>query len=217
MKNVVQVVLLALSAFFCYMIYKSIMGPLEFKELKQKRYTEVVKRLKNIRDAQEAYRTVKGEYATSFPELVDFVETGKFTITSQRDTSWVEFNKIYRIDELKQDKVIDTLGFVSVKDSLFKDSDDYKNMMFVPFAEDSNTKFEMKAGKLDKNGYKAPVFEVKVKKNIVLWDQPKDLLDQENKVKNVEDINGDEIRVGSMEEISTTGNWPTLYDAKSKR
>lgn len=217
MKRVIQIVLLGLSMFFMYMTYKAVVGPLEFKEIKQARYTDVINRLKDIRNSQEAYRVIRGEYAPNFDALVDFVKTAKFTITTQRDTSWVEFNKVYRIDELKQGVVVDTLGYVSVKDSLFGDSDRFEKMMFVPHAKDPNEKFQMKTGRLDKNGYKAPVFEVSVKKDVVLWDQPEDLLEMEKKIKNVEDIDGDEIRVGSMQEVSTTGNWPTLYDAKTNK
>ena len=69
---------------------------------------------------------------------------------------------------------------------------------------------------IDKNGYQVPVFEVKVTKDIVLFDQNKDLLDQENKVISVDGVNGKEIILGSMSEVSTSGNWPTIFDAKNK-
>lgn len=34
----------------------------------------------------------------------------------------------------------------------------------------------MKADIIDKTGYKAPVFEAKTTKSIILWDQPEDYL-----------------------------------------
>ena len=67
---------------------------------------------------------------------------------------------------------------------------------------------------IDKNGYQVPVFEVKVKKDIVLYDQNKDLLEQENKVISVDGVNGSEIILGSMTEVSINGNWPSIFDAK---
>ena len=86
-------------------------------------------------------------------------------------------------------------------------------MMNVPYAQ-NNEKFELKADIIDKSGYKAPVFEAKVKKDVVLYDQPKDLVDREKAHQSVEEVNGDEIKVGSLTDVSTNGNWPPIYDRK---
>ena len=42
------------------------------------------------------------------------------------------------------------------------------------------------------------------------------MLDQENKVVSVDGVNGPEIILGSMTDVSTSGNWPTIFDAKIK-
>ena len=73
--------------------------------------------------------------------------------------------------------------------------------------------FDIKAEIIDKNGYKVPVFEVKVKKNIVLHDQNQDLLKQENETISVDGVNGPALILGSLTEVSTNGNWPTIFDA----
>ena len=127
----------------------------------------------------------------------------------------MEYNKTYRIDMLKEVVVIDTLGFVAVKDSLFKGSDRYKTIMNVPFGQ-NNEKFTMKAAIIDKNGFKAPVFEARTPKNVVLYDQPKDLVAQENEVVSVDGVNGTDIIVGSLTDVSTSGNWPSSYDTNKK-
>ena len=116
---------------------------------------------------------------------------------------------------LKEIEIVDTLGFVSVKDSLFGDNESYKMMAVVPI-DGTNSEFSIKADIIDKNGYQVPVFEVKIQKNIVLFDQNKDLLDQENKIISVDAVNGPEIILGSMTDVSTNGNWPTFFDAKNK-
>ena len=117
---------------------------------------------------------------------------------------------------MQQDTIIiDTLGTVKVKDSLFGADDRYKSMMNVPFAQNNET-FEMKADIIEKSGYNAPVFEAKVKKDVVLYDQPEDLLEKEKAYQSVEEVNGDEIKVGSLTEVSTNGNWPPIYDRKKK-
>lgn len=213
MKTIIQIVLWVGCIALGYLIYNSITGPIKFNEVKQERFAQVVAKLKDIRNSQEAYKTVNGKYANDFNSLITFIDTGKYVITQQRDSSFMEFDKAYGIDLLKEIKIIDTLGFVSVKDSLFKKDTRYKNLMDVPTAPNGE-KFTMKADFVEKSGYRAPVFEAKVEKNIILYDQPKDLLIRENAAMSVEEVNGSAIRVGSLEEVSTSGNWPPIYDKK---
>jgi hypothetical protein len=204
-----------LSIFFASQIYSSINGPIKFNKVKNERYTQVINRLKDIRNAQIAHKDVTGFYANNFDSLVSFVDNGIFTLIEKRDSSYLEYNRLYRIDMLKEVEIVDTLGFVSVKDSLFGQNESYKMMAKVPI-QGTDSEFSIKADIIDKNGYQVPVFEVKVTKDIVLFDQNKDLLDQENKVISVDGVNGKEIILGSMSEVSTSGNWPTFFDAKNK-
>ena len=213
MKTIIQIVLWVLCIVLGYLIYRSVTGPIEFKKIKQERFDKVISVMKDIRNSQEAYKTVNGKFANDFQSLIAFVDTGKYTITQQRDSSYMEFDRNYGIDLLKEITIIDTLGFVAVKDSLFKGDDRYKTMMNVPYAQGGET-FEMKADIVEKSGYRAPVFEVKVKKDVILYDQPKDLLARENSQVSVEEVNGTEIKVGSLTEVSTNGNWPPIYDKK---
>ncbi|MET1260481.1 MAG: hypothetical protein HRT65_11995 [Flavobacteriaceae bacterium] len=213
MKTILQIVLWLVCGLLAYLIYQSVNAPIEFKKVRQERFSAVITKLKDIRDSQEAYKSVNGKYAANFESLIKFVDTGNYTITQQRDSSFMRYNKVYQIDLQVDTVIIDTLGMVKVKDSLFKNDDSYKSMMDVPFAL-NNEKFEMKADIINKGGYNAPVFEAKVKKNVVLSDQPKDLLDQENERNSVEEVNGTEIKVGSMTDVSTNGNWPPIYDRK---
>ena len=124
----------------------------------------------------------------------------------------MEYDRTYRIDMLREVVVIDTLGFVPVKDSLFKNSNAYMNFADVP-VEGVEAKFDINADIIDKNGYKAPVFEVKVAKDVILFDQDKDLIKIENETVSVDGVNGPSIILGSLTEVSTNGNWPTIFDA----
>tara|TARA_Y100000022_G_scaffold139405_1_gene121351 strand:+ start:277 stop:933 length:657 start_codon:yes stop_codon:yes gene_type:complete len=214
-KRALELFLWALSIFFASQIYSSINGPIKFNQVKNDRYTQVIDRLKDIRTAQIAHKDVNGFYADNFDSLVSFIDNGIFTVIEKRDSSYLEYNRTYRIDMLKEVEIVDTLGFVPVKDSLFGDNESYKMMAKVPI-EGTDSEFSIKADIIDKNGYQVPVFEVKVKKDIVLFDQNKDLLDQENKVISVDGVNGPEIILGSMSDVSTSGNWPTIFDAKNK-
>ncbi len=213
MKTIFQLVLWIVCIILGYMIYRSVTGPIEFKKVKQERFSKVISVLKDIRNSQEAYKTVNGKFANDFNSLIAFVDTGNYTITQRRDSSYMEFDKTYGIDLLKEITIIDTLGTIAVKDSIFKGDDRYKTMMNVPYAQ-GGEKFEMKADVIDKSGYTAPVFEAKVKKDIILYDQPKDLLSRENAHISVEEVNGAEIKVGSLTDVSTNGNWPPIYDKR---
>ncbi|MEX0312982.1 MAG: hypothetical protein AB3N18_02305, partial [Allomuricauda sp.] len=163
-KPVLIVAFGLLSIFLGYKIYQSINAPIEFNKVRKERFSEVISKLKDIRDSQDAYKTVNGRFASNFKSLIQFVDTGSYTITQQKDSSFMRYNKVYQIDLQVDTVVVDTLGFVKVKDSLFKNDDRYKTMMNVPFAQGGET-FEMKADIIDKSGYRAPVFEAKVKKD----------------------------------------------------
>ena len=65
---------------------------------------------------------------------------------------------------------------------------------------------------IDKNGYNVPVFEVRVSKDVILFDQNKDLLSQEKETMSVDGVNGPDLILGSLTDVSTSGNWPTTFD-----
>ena len=213
MKTGAQIFLWLLSLFFSYKIYDSINGPINFNKVKEIMYSQVIDRMKTIRKAQIAHRDVKGYYANNFDSLIKFVDQGIFTLIEKKDSSYLQYDRIYRIDMLREVVVIDTLGFVPVKDSLFKENNDYKLMSKIPI-DGLDASFEINSDIIIKNNYRVPVFEVKIAKNIILYDQDKDLLKQENETVSVDGVNGPEIILGSLVEVSTNGNWPTIFDAK---
>ena len=216
MKLGIQVVLWIASIFFAYKIYDSISGPITFNQTKIKRYSKVINVMKDIRTAQIAHKDVKGVYANNFDSLIKFIDEGIFTLLEKRDSSYLEYDRTYRIDMLREVIVTDTLGFVAVKDSLFQTSDRYKKMSNIPIEGLQDSVFKITSSIINKNGYKVPVFEVKVSKNTLLFDQDQDLVKQENETVSVDGVNGPEIILGSMSDVSTSGNWPTIFDAKNK-
>ena len=216
MKLGIQVVLWIASIFFAYKIYDSISGPITFNQTKIKRYSKVINVMKDIRTAQIAHKDVKGVYANNFDSLIKFIDEGIFTLLEKRDSSYLEYDRIYRIDMLREVIVTDTLGFVAVKDSLFQTSERYKKMSNLPIEGLQDSVFKITSSIINKNGYKVPVFEVKVSKNTLLFDQDQDLVKQENETVSVDGVNGPEIILGSLTNVSTNGNWPTIFDAKQE-
>ena len=214
-RKIITYVLYLLSIILVFQIYNSIDAPIEFNKVKNERYQKVIERLKDIRNAQVAFKSVNGIYSDNFDSLVNFIETGQFTIIEKRDSSYMQYDRVYRIDMLREVIVVDTLGFVSVKDSLFKNDNRYKDLALVPI-DGIDEKFSIKANIIDKNGYNVPVFEVKVSKDVILFDQNKDLLMQEKETISVDGVNGPALVLGSLEDVSTNGNWPTTFDVGRK-
>jgi len=214
-RKIITYVLYFLSIILVFQIYNSIDAPIEFNKVKNERYQKVIERLKDIRNAQVAFKSVNGIYSDNFDSLVNFIETGQFTIIEKRDSSYMQYDRVYRIDMLREVVVVDTLGFVSVKDSLFKNDNRYKDLALVPI-DGIDEKFSIKADIIDKNGYNVPVFEVKVSKDVILFDQNKDLLMQEKETVSVDGVNGPALVLGSLEDVSTNGNWPTTFDVDRK-
>jgi len=199
---------------FSYLTVSSISDVIKFDEIKNNRYQYVIKNLKDIRDSQLAHRTIHGHFENNWDSLVKFVEKDSFTITQRRDSSVLDRELTKRYGGVKTYKdivIVDTLGFVSVKDSLFGNDARFENMMYVPFAKVDTTKFELKAGFLNQNGIDIPVFESKVMKKVILYDQNSDLIFKENQVQSVDGVNGPSLKIGSMDEVNTNGNWPKNY------
>ena len=220
MKLVIQLLLWIVIGFLGYQLYNSIQGPIEFNKVKQARYAEVIKNLKDIRDAELAFQEITGSFTGNFDSLVRFIDTAQFAIVQRRDTSFADVakNKAFGLTEgyYIEKVILDTLGFTPVKDSLFKGSDRYKTMMNIPI-KGVDALIQLKAGKLKKNDATYSVFEASIDKKVILADQDKDLLVQENQVVSVDGVNGPSIKVGSMNEVNTSGNWPKIYDtAKDK-
>jgi len=214
-KPIVNFFLLLIASFLGYQIYQSVNAPVKFNTEKVKRYAKVVKVLKDIRNSELAHKEVSGKYSDSFDNLIQFIDTAKFVITQQRDSSFMRFNNTSKIDENIDTVVIDTLGFVPVRDSLFKQDLRYKDMMWVPIpGKEKQVKFELKTGTVNKSNVDVPVFMARVDKAKILYDQDKDLLVVEKNIKSTKEINGPYIQVGSLNEVNDSGNWPKLYDIK---
>lgn len=212
-KPILMLALWALIAVVGYNTFMSVYGEIEFNKLKDKRYAVVIESLKDIRDSQLAHRTVTGKFANDFNSLVTFMDTAKFTITQRKDSTILDLEATRRfggVETMKEITVIDTLGFVSVKDSLFGADSRYKTMMNVPVGK-TGAKFEMKSGLLDQNDTKIPVFEASVLKSVILDGEDKNMIAKENQVISVDGVNGDRLKVGSMEQVNTNGNWPINF------
>jgi len=211
MKFVIQLVLWVVIAFLGYKVYDSVYSSVEFQKKKKERFAKVVTKLKDIRKAQLAHKTVTGTFATSFENLSQFLDTAKFEITQRRDSSFTRYDKSLRIDRSIDTVVVDILGYESVKDSLFKNVD-YTTLNTIKVTEQQSATIKMETDKITKNEIDYPVFKASVDKRDVLFDQPLNYVAEEEEANSLDEINGPNIFVGSLDEINTNGNWPVVYD-----
>lgn len=218
MKIVIRIVLWAVIALLSWKLVKVINGPVEFNKVKEERYAKVIGKLKDIQTAQLAYQSLTGKFTNSYDELIAFIDTAEYAITTRRDTSFAdkERNKAFGLDPetggyYLEAVIVDTIGFMPVKDSLFKNTDRYKKMMEIPI-DGVTEKIDLQAGQIERKGSHYAVFRARVAKDIILADQDKNLLIQEKLTQSVDGVNGEYIQVGDMEDINTSGNWPKFYE-----
>ncbi|BAO56664.1 hypothetical protein [Nonlabens marinus] len=212
---IIILVLLALIGFFGYKLYQSIAEPVKFEEVKEERYKQVVEQLIQLRDAEVAHKLITGKYTDDIEALARFIDTAQFALISKRDSSIVdvEKNKRYGLTGTggyyKEITIIDTLGFKSVKDSLFSNVD-VRNLLKYKI-EGAPGQISLETGTVADADNQIGVFAAKASKKDILFDQPERLVQRELEIKAVEAIDGPEITVGSLEEVSTSGNWPRQY------
>lgn len=73
-KNVVTILLVGVVVALAYINVRSVMRPIEFKQIVAGRDSVVIERLKDIRSAQVEYRKYNGHYTNSFDSLISFVQ-----------------------------------------------------------------------------------------------------------------------------------------------
>ena len=180
-----------------YRLFRSIQDPIRFEREAKKRYAVVIDNLKQIRDAQVAYKSVYNEYTADFDSLIHFLQTDSFPVIKAIGTV---------PDTLTEDEAVE-LGIVSrdtikvcVLDSIFSPSrPEFKNfridsLPYVPFS--TSNKFELASGEIERGSVKVKVFEALAKKEVILDGMDENLIAQKK-----------DLKVGSMTEPSINGNW----------
>ena len=108
----------------------------------------------------------------------------------------------------------DTLGYRSVKDSLFSKVDVSKLLEYE--IEGAPGKIELKTDYVFDKQNRIPVFRARADKSDLLWDQPARLTERELENMAIEAVSGKYIKVGDLDEITTSGNWPRQYAPQSE-
>lgn len=195
--TVIKVVLAVIIVVLAYMIYESIMRPVRFNATLAQREGKVIERLMDLRTSQQFYKRQHNRYTKSFDTLIVFLKTGEIPqvrmIPDPTDTTFTR-------------TISDTLGYVKVADSLFHSRPNFvlDSLRYIPFAGDAQ--FELAAGSVPRSGINVPVYELKAHYTTFLKGMDRQLVT--NLIKSKEDIERyPGLKVGSMEEPSTDGNW----------
>lgn len=197
MKLGIQLGLALVVLLLAYLVYDSVNSSIVFNDLAKQRKDVVVDRLKDVRMAQIAYKSVNGKYADNFDTLMNFINNGRlpmiFSIGDAEDSV-----------QVAQGLVVRDTTYVPVKDSLY--SKTYlatkvhkfylDSLPYIPFS--GGEKFKIAAGEILKNNVSVKVFEISCLNPQFLRG-----LDYHKF-----DVKKDEgLTLGSMTEPSTNGNW----------
>lgn len=197
----VNIVLLAVVVFLAIKVVQSIQAPIKFNKEQQAREVQVIQYLKDIRDAEIQYKQANNCYTANFDTLIRFCQTAEIPIVNIiPDPNDTTFTKT----------INDTLGYVRVMDSIFgkREGFNINDLRYVPFSEPTQ-QFELEAGTIKRSGINVPVFQAQTPYEVYLkgLDEQR-ILNAKAEKESINRYAG--LKVGSMEEASTEGNWDQL-------
>ena len=207
-----SVILLLLAIFLGVKIYNGILEPIKFNEEKIEKFSVVVDNLKIIRDAEVKYYEVNSQYTNDKAGLINFINTARLAITETK-TIVEQINKGGGVIIDEEKRVTDTIGYEPVL-KYFKDRN-FKDMFKVPGTD--GVEFEIEVGSVEKvPGLVVATFRARTPKKAILAGMNESLLKQEIEAVENDQIKGEFVSVGSLEEVTTGGNWPPAYDKKDR-
>ncbi|MFO7617102.1 MAG: hypothetical protein R6V75_07605 [Bacteroidales bacterium] len=196
LRYVVQVVLLGVIIVLAFFIYSGVMKPINFQKEKDSRYIKVVERLKDIRTAQVAYRSVYSKYTGSFDTLIHFVKHDSFP---------VEYAEGSLDDSIAVAKglIVRRTIYVPVRDSIFPTGFPVDSLRFIPFTQ--GLEFDLKAGEITTaSKVTVQVFEASAMNFDILNGLERQMIVNLNDL--AKDFKG--LRVGNIKEANNNaGNW----------
>ena len=206
---VINLVLFAIIVLLAIQVVKSIQAPIKFTNEQKARESQVVQRLIDIRNAEVLYKQANSKYTNNFDTLIKFCNTAELAIVKiVPDPTDTTFTRT----------INDTLGFVKVVDSIRGGRTDFNinDLKWVPFSTPQQ-QFELEAGTISRNGIDIPVFEARTPYEVYLA-MPGEAFNDKEWKQRVDNAKAEKesinryagLKVGSMEEASTDGNWEKL-------
>ena len=207
MKVTLKILLAVAVVLLAYMCYRSIMGPIEFKDERDRRENLIKARLIDIRKAQIEYKNIHKVHAANFDELSKFLKDEKLpflikegVLTDEQLEKGMTEKEAVKKGLIRRDTVWVTAG-----DTLFGKGYNVDDLRNVPGA---NVQFTMDTATLTSgSGYTVKVFQCGVLYDDYLGDLNKqEVYNLKDKASKMGKYAG--LRVGSVEEINNNaGNW----------
>jgi hypothetical protein len=210
MKKVIQVLLIALIIVLAYLIVKSIMRPIEFQREVTVRENAAIDKLKDIREAQKAYKDVYKRYTGSFDTLEMFLKTDSFTVikaVGMVPEDWIDEVGLAEAREraVREGIIIRETSLVSVLDSLFGKNFAVDSMKYVPYTD--GVIFDIESNEImTTSNLMVQVVEVSCLYDDLLQGMdPQLVINYKDERIRLTGFPG--IKFGSLEEGTLTGNW----------
>lgn len=208
MRTVIQSILAIAVLLLGYLLFESIQEPIRFNREVKRREDATIEKLKDIRKAEEIYKSKYDTYTGSFDTLINFVKYDSLPIIraigsipdSLYDLGVTEQKAI------KMGIIIRDTSYVSVLDSIFPKNYYIDSLRYVPFAD--TNQFFLGATELETaSKVKVKVFEAHVLNNVLLHGLNRQLIINYNADR--EKIVGfPGLKVGSLEaSTNNAGNW----------
>ncbi|MFI3331595.1 MAG: hypothetical protein R3Y38_07300 [Rikenellaceae bacterium] len=204
MKKLIQILLLIAVVALGYILTMQILDPLNFVKERAAREAVVIERVKDIRTAQRAFKSVHQNYSSNFEELISFLENDSLVydkVVGSFDDSLAVAKGLVRVEKFN----------VAVKDTIFGarkyTAEALKAIDEIPYG--NGAKFIMDATSLvTESQVIVPVFECKAPYKTFLTG-----IDDQELINLIDDcINVlnkyPGIKVGSLEQATNdAGNW----------
>ncbi|MCR9254141.1 MAG: hypothetical protein NXI20_27260 [bacterium] len=190
-NRIFTIVFLLVAIGLAYYLVDSIATSINTEKKIASQEDQIINQLKLIRNAQTAFLSVNGQYTSDWDKLINFIDSGRFYLVDKRE---IVIPLDYGADSIYIE--LDTLGTVSVKDSIFSKipNFDLSRLAYVPVYDD--VKFEVRADKITKSGVLVDVIEV--------WNpKPVDPRRDEESEYNTRKP----LRFGSQNTVTVAGNW----------
>ena len=211
-KLIIQIFLVVVIGVLGYLCYQSIMIPQQFTKIKEQRYERVIQRLKDIRTAQEAYKSVYGVYTHSFDTLIHFIKYD--SIKTVREIGALTDDQIAQgmteAQAIKEGIIIRDTIKAGALENVFSADFPIDEIRYVPFTQRKH-QFKMGTNTIyTESGLEVPVFEARIS-NMIIFEDLRDqyeeqLLEENGERKRLNKYPG--LKVGDLNEANNNvGNW----------
>lgn len=192
MKIAIQLALGVVAIILAYFIYTGIQNKIIFQKKAEQRRLVVQERLLDVVKAQKEFKSERGRYAANFSELTSFLNNDSLTIIKAignvPDT-------LTEAEAVEMGIVVRDTSLVPAR-TIFPSDYPVDSLKIIPFSQ--GNEFKMKSGVIEKNKVNVNVFEASAKLEDVY-----NGLNTKNENVDLNDL----LKVGSMTEPITTGNW----------